>query len=267
VRWMRFGKRELVVALACATILGGGLARAESVTECTRDGFCYCINSDLRGAIETNVEKIRSRIAGEKAGGKAVGYLSIPISTIAGSYFGENIKIAAEVKERVEERLGIHSSWLLNTAAKEVSLPANATGADYMLMWTKVLEGLDGLGGLDFVYFVGPSEFARHFGLDGHGDLEKLEGYYDSKVKTDEGLKAVDKRSFRDYYGLRASVAFSYGSHDEWNIVRTINQKRREADPKAGIAKQMGVFFDGKPVPPGMFEAPIEPGDAGACRN
>jgi hypothetical protein len=49
--------------------------------------------------------------------------------------------------------------------------------------------------------------------------------------------------------------------------VRTINQKRREADPKAGIAKQMGVFFDGKPVPPGMFEAPIAPGDAGACRN
>jgi hypothetical protein len=267
VRWIRLGEQGLVVALASAIMVWGGLARAESVTECTRDGFCYCISSDLRGAIEANLGKIRSQIASEKADGKAVGYLSIPISTVGGSYLGENIKIAAEVKERVEERLGVHSSWLLNTAAKDVSLPGNATGADYMLMWTRVLEGLDGLGGLDFVYFVGPSEFAQHFGLDGHGDLEKLESYYDSRIKTDEGLRAVDKRSFRDYYGLRASVAFSYGSHDEWNIVGTINQKRREADPKAGIAKQMGVFFDGKPVPPAMFEAPITPGDVGACRN
>jgi hypothetical protein len=100
-----------------------------------------------------------------------------------------------------------------------------------MLMWTKVLEGLDGLGGLGFDYFVGPAEFARYFGLDGHGDLEKLEGYYDSKINGRKP-EAVDRRSFRDYYGLRASVAFS-GWRDEWNIVRTVNEKRREADPKA----------------------------------
>jgi hypothetical protein len=71
----------------------------------------------------------------------------------------------------------------------------------------------------------------------------------------------------RDYCALRASVAFSYGSHDEWNIVRVINQKRHDADSKTGIARQMGVFFDGKPVPPGLFETAVAAGDARACRN
>jgi hypothetical protein len=240
---------------------------AEQVTECTTDAFCYCVRTELRGAIKQRVADIRARIVAEKAKGKAIGYLSIPISTVGGSYFNENAKIAGEIKERVETRLGVKAAWLLNTASPEVSLPQGATGAEYMLMWTQVLEGSNGLGDLDFIYFAGPSEFARHFGLDGHADMEKLEDYYDSLAKTDEGLKAVPKRAFRDYYGLRASVAYSYGSHDEWNIVRAINQKRRAADPKSGIATQMGVFFDGQPVAPGLFETPIAAGDADACRK
>lgn len=60
-------------------------------------------------------------------------------------------------------------------------------------------------------------------------------------------------------------MSFSLGSHDEWNIVRAINDKRREADKQAGIVKQLGVFLEGRAVPPGMFEAPIEAGTAGAC--
>jgi hypothetical protein len=250
-----------------ALLLTAPAARAEKVTECTADAFCYCVDTELRGAISEKVDYIRGLIAAQKAKGKAVGYLSIPISTVGGAYFNINTRVAGEVKERVENRLGIHAAWLLNTAAKEVALPSNATGADYMLMWTKVLEGGDGLGDLDFVYFVGPSDFALHFGLDGTADMEKLESYYDSLSKTDKGLKDVDKRAFRDYYALRASVAFSYGSHDEWDIVRAINQKRRDADSTAGIARQMGVFFDGKPVPPGLFETTVAAGDAGACRN
>src|SRR5262249_1940635 len=137
--------------------------RAEKVTECTRDGFCYCTNTELRGAIAQNISDIRARISAERAQGKAIGYLSIPISTVAGSYCGEKSKVGAEVKERVEERFGVHDVWLLNTAAKEVSLPPTASGADYMLMWTNVLEGENGLGAFDFVYFVGPSDFAQHF--------------------------------------------------------------------------------------------------------
>jgi len=175
----------VVIALACTT----GCTRAEQVTECTTDAFCYCVRTELRGIIQQHVDDIRARIAAEKAKGKAVGYLSIPISTVGGSYFGENLKIAGEIKERVEARFGVKAAWLLNTAAPEVSLPQGATGPEYMLMWTKVLEGSSGLGDLDFVYFTGPSEFARHFGLDGHADMEKLEAYYDSLLKTDENLR------------------------------------------------------------------------------
>jgi len=240
---------------------------ADQATACTMDEFCYCVNSDLRGAIEQHVDFIRTRIAEEKAKGKAVGYLSIPLSTVGGSYLNVNLEVAGEVKQWVENRLGVRAAWLLNPGAKETALPGNASGADYMLMWTKVLEGRDGLGDFDFVYFVGPADFARHFGLDGNGDLDKLENTYDALAKTDGGLKAVDRRAFRDYYALRASGAYSFGSHDEWNIVRMINQRRREADSKLGIAKQMGVFFDGRPVAPGLFEAPISPGDVGPCRN
>jgi hypothetical protein len=257
---------RLLLLLWLAAVLPAP-ARAAPVTECSKNAFCYCVNTELRGAIASQVAYIRDVIAAQKAKGMAVGYLSIPISTINGSYIGENVKIASEVKERVEKRFGEKAVWLLNTAAKDVALPSNATGADYMLMWTRVLEGEDGLGDLDFVYFVGPSEFARYFGLTGTGDLEKLEAYYDAASKADAGLKKVDKRAFRDYYGLRASVAFSFGSHDEWNIVRVINEKRRAADAATGIAKQMGVFFDGRPVAPGLFEASIAAGDAGACRN
>ena len=83
-------------------------------------------------------------------------------------------------------------------------------------------------------------------------------------MNGDPNLGKIDKKSFREYYTLRASVSFSLGSHDEWNIVRAINEARR-ADKDYGIARQLGVFYDGRPVAPGLFETPIAAGDAGAC--
>jgi hypothetical protein len=74
----------------------------------------------------------------------------------------------------------------------------------------------------------------------------------------------VTRSSFRNYYGLRASVTFSYGSHDEWNIARMLNERRRGADDY-GIANQLAIFFDGRPVAPGGFEDTAAPGDAGRC--
>ena len=257
----------LVALVFGSAVATSGTSSAATVTACTFDALCYCVDADLRPAIDQEVNAIRGVIAAQKARGKAVGYVSVPLSTVGGSYFNINAEVAGEVKDRVEARLGAHGAWLLNPGAKEFALSGKPSGADYMLMWTKILEGRDGLGEFDFVYFIGPSDFARHFRLDGKGDLEKLEAAYDDLTKTDDGLKAVDKRSFRDYYALRASAAYSYGSHDEWNIVRIINERRRDADAKTGIAKQMAVFFDGQPVAPGLLEVPIAPGDAGACRS
>jgi hypothetical protein len=67
-----------------------------------------------------------------------------------------------------------------------------------------------------------------------------------------------------EYYALRASVAFSFGSLDEWNIVRAINAARR-ASKDYGLARQLGVFFDGGPAAPGLYETPVAPVTAGAC--
>jgi hypothetical protein len=59
-------------------------------------------------------------------------------------------------------------------------------------------------------------------------------------------------------------VAFSYGSHDEWNIARLLNARRRGA-ADYGIANQLSIFFDGRAVDPGTFESATTSGDAGRC--
>ena len=75
----------------------------------------------------------------------------------------------------------------------------------------------------------------------------------------------LDQRAFRNYYALRASVAFSLGAHDEWNIAKAINDRRRARDPSIGIPGQLPILFDGHAVPPGTFESTVQAGDAGAC--
>ena len=258
--------RPALLALLAALFAPGiTSARAETATECTLAKFCYCVDVALKGVIDQQVAAIRETIGKEKAQGKAIGYMSIPISTLAGSYYGVNVKVGAWVKQRVEGRLGPNDAWILNPGAVQAGLPQSATGADYMLMWTKVLEGKTGLGeDFDFVYFVGPREFGRYFSLDGRGDMEKLDAYYDAHVNGDPNLGKIDKKSFREYYTLRASVSFSLGSHDEWNIARAINEARR-ASKDYGLARQLGVFFDGRPVAPGLYETQVAAGTVGAC--
>jgi hypothetical protein len=142
-----------------------------------------------------------------------------------------------------------------------------------MYMWTTVLEGPRGMGeDFDFFYFVGPKDFGRYFQLTGEGDFTRIEGWFDNRVATDAAFKkAVDdgkvtKFDFRNYYGLKASVSFSYGSHDEWNIARLLNERRRGA-AEFGIARQLPVLFDGQAVNPGSYESATASGDVGRCIN
>jgi len=113
------------------------------------------------------------------------------------------------------------------------------------------------------------SDFAAALGFTGEGDMEKIDALFDQRYAADEGLrKAVEqgrtsKAAFRNYYGLRASVAFSYGSHDEWNILRLINDKRRGA--QLGVANQIASFYDGRPTPPSAAEQPVSNGYMGRC--
>jgi hypothetical protein len=262
----------LAIALATAAlVLPQAAGAAGLVTACTPLDICYCINSDYREVIDANVARVRQLIASNKAQGKAIGYLSIPLSPAGGGSFAVNSEIAAKVAQNVTARFGAKSMWLLNPGAEGGDKMNGASGADYMYMWTQILAGRSGLGeDFDFFYFAGPTDFGKYFALTGQGDLERLETWFDARLAQDPAFKkAVDqgdvtKAGFRDYYGLRASVAYSYGSHDEWNIARLINMRRRGATDY-GIANQLAIFFDGQPQSPGAYEIPTAPGDAGRC--
>jgi hypothetical protein len=262
-----------LAGMAVLLVLGGiaPVRAAPTVTACTAIGLCYCVNPDYRGAIEANVTRVRQLIASNRAEGKAIGYLSVPLSAAGGGSFSINSAIAAETADRVTARFGARSVYLLNPGLEAGDGMTGAGGADFMYMWTRILEGPKGLGeDFDFFYFTGPTDFSRFFKLTGQADLEHLEAWFDEHVVSDPQFKdalssgSLTRSGFRNYYGLRASVAFSYGSHDEWNIARVINDRRR-GDADYGIAQQLAVLFDGQPVSPGGYESPTAAGDVGRC--
>ena len=253
------------------TIWPSPAAPVEKVTVCTKINMCYCVTAAYRDAIAANVSRLRQLIADQRSAGKSVGYLSIPLSTLGGGHFGVNTEVAAQTKDRIEKRFGPGSVWILNPGA-EGKLPGAASGADYMYMWTQILEGRGGFGeDFDFFYFTGPSDFARFFGLTGTGDADRIGAYFDQRLASDGGLKSavdagkISRTGFRNYYSLRASVAFSVGSHDEWNISHMLNERRRGSD-EFGIGDQIAIWFDGRAVTPGGFEGTAASGSAGSCK-
>jgi hypothetical protein len=261
------------LALAVSVLAFGvpGRASATLVTACTTVDICYCINTDYRDAIAANIARVRQLIVDNKAQGKAIGYLSVPLSPAGGGYSPVNAEVATRTAKYIEMRLGKRSVWVLNPGAEGSDKMKGASGADYMYMWTTILEGRNGFGeDFDFFYFVSPSDFSKYFALTGQGDLDKLEDYFDAQVALDPNFKKaadqgdISRSGFRNYYGLRASVAFSLGSHDEWNIARLLNERRRGITD-LGIAYQLAIFFDGRPVTPGDFENAAASGDVGRC--
>lgn len=246
-------------------------APPDHVTLCTTIDLCYCVNTAYQDIIQTNVKRVRGLIAAYRGQGKAIGYLSVPISPAGGGYMPYNIKVANDTAADVAGRFGSRAVWILNPAAEGSKEMRGASGADYMYMWTTILEGPKGNGeDFDFFYFAGPSDFAKSFKLPDTGKLEALEDYFDARLKDDLDFKiaaaegSVTKADFRNYYGLRAAVSFSLGSHDEWNIARILNERRRGI-AELGIPNQLALFFDGKPVIPGGFEIASATGDVGRC--
>jgi hypothetical protein len=255
--------------LALAALAANPVTAAKS-TECARIGVCYCINTDMKPAIDARVASFRQQIADQRRAGKSIGYLSVPLSPAGGGYMPLNAEVAQSAKAALEKRYGSDAVFVLNPGVNEASLPSGSGGADYMLMWVTLLEGANGLGeDFDFFYFAGPQDFARVLALDGSGDMLKLDRYYDQRIKSDPEFEKAAKAgltriAFRNYYALKASSAFSRGSHDEWNIVRTINERRR-SDPKLGIANQLPVLFDGRAVAAAEAEFNVSDGYAGKC--
>jgi hypothetical protein len=227
------------------------------------------VNQDLKATIESKVATFRQLIAEQRKKGKAVGYLSVPLSPAGGGYMKVNMEVAEAAKAAVEKRFGADFAWILNPGTADANLQGGG-GADYMLMWTSLLEGANGLGeDFDFVYFVGPQDFARYFELDGSGDMAKIDQFYDKRIKSDPDFeKAVQggltRSAFRNYYALKASTSFSRGAHDEWNIIRLVNERRR-ADNRLGVANQLPVLFDGRGAPAASMESSVSEGYVGKC--
>lgn len=272
----RFPALASLAAFVTTLVLSPLTGHSAPVNECGANGICYCYNDEFKAGIDAQVTKLRGIIAAEREKGKAVGYLSVPLSTAGGSVFGINREVADKTRANVEARLGPASAWVLNPGMKEADIPnvgtVRAGGAEYMVMWTRVLEGANGLGeDFDFIYFTGPGDFASYFGLTGAGDMDRINAFYTERLKTDAELKRevergrVTPQTFRNYYGLRASVSFSLGAHDEWNIAAKINARRR-ADPKFGVTNQLPTLFDGRPVSSAEAEVAMSNGYAGSCK-
>jgi hypothetical protein len=261
----------VAVSSVVAMAFTAGAAEPAKSSECTKIGICYCVSSEVKPAIDEKIARFRALIGEQHKAGKSVGYLSVPLSPAGGGYFNLNAEVAEKAKQAIEKRFGADFVWVLNPGMPESNLPKGSSGADYMLMWTNILEGSDGLGqDFDFVYFAGPQDFARVFDLDGTGDMAKIDQYFDKRVKSDPDFdKAVKggltKTAFRNYYALKASSASSRGSHDEWNIIRVINERRR-ADPKLGVPNQLPVLFDGRGMPSADAETVVSEGYVGKCK-
>src|SRR5262245_22102568 len=89
--------RPEVACLTAVLVMLGATAPARAsapVTACTALGICYCINPDYRSAIDANVTRVRQVLADNKAQGKAIGYLSVPLSAAGGGSFAINSEIA-----------------------------------------------------------------------------------------------------------------------------------------------------------------------------
>ena len=258
----------LTLLVTAALMTWHPCARAAKVTECSKVGICYCVNDELKPTIATKIDRFRQQIAEQRKAGKVVGYLSVPLTSAGGGNFNVNMEVAESAKSAIEKRFGPDFVFVLNPTTLDADLP-KGTGADYMLMWATLIEGAEGLGEFDFVYFAGPQDFARYFGFDGNNDMAKLDAYFDKRLKSNPDFEktvqnGLTKAAFRKYYAIRASSSVSRGAHDEWNIFRLINERRR-ADPKLGTGNQIPVMFDGRGVDPADSEAPVSEGYVGKC--
>jgi hypothetical protein len=275
-RWIsRQAVKAAPVLVAIAILAMPQSAMALKQTECSPNKICYCIEGDLKAQLDAKIATLRALIAAERGKGKIVGYISVPLSTYGGGYMNLNKDVSDDVKARLERRFGKDAAWLLSPAIQDAAIP-NGSGADYMYMWTQLLEGKDGFGtDFDFVYFVGPGDFGRYLQLPGRDDLKKVGAYFDNRVAIDPDLdravkdSTLSKPEFRQkfviYYGLRASVAFSRGAHDEWNIVHGINAQRR-SDKTRGIGDQLPIFFDGMALTATQMETGVSKGYTDACK-
>ena len=157
-------------------------------------------------------------------------YASTPISPRGGGHVETNLEIAAAVKSRLEKEYG-SAVWVLDPGRYQMPDVGGKSpgGAEYMVMWTAVLAGEDGMGrDFDKVHFTGPTDMRAFFGCGRDDVTGCIDRWLTARTAVDDKLRrgvAADparRQAFLRYYALRASSARA--AHDEWNIFVRINR-------------------------------------------
>ena len=149
----------------------------------------------------------------------------------------------------------------------------------------------------DAFYFLGPRDVHSFFLTEGETLTAGIQAYFARKFAMDpdfreeysdpnpnwqrlgprtaineDAYKLRDKWNFKRldffrYYGLKASVAYSLGSHDEWLIFRTLNELRRKNTKNpdqymidGDVGEQIAGFFDGGQIDPASTETTVAHG-------
>jgi hypothetical protein len=261
---MRWSATVLVLALATGLVPAAAPAAecaAPKAVVTTAVGMKYCADHAFDAAIATLVQRARQDARAQRGAGKLIVYASTPISPRGGGHVETNLEIAASVKSRLEKEYG-GAVWVLDPGRYQMPDVGGKSpgGADYMVMWTAVLAGEDGMGrDFDMVHFTGPNDMRAFFGClrdDVTGCIDRwltARAGRDEKLRTGIAADSARRQAFLRYYALRASSAYSSGAHDEWNIFVRINRRRP-------LGEQVAVFFDGRPASPAEMETEVSPG-------
>ncbi len=216
-----------------------------------------------------------------------------------GEEWGHRFWILNPARYQMESREGTglmvrHAAELSRETGDEIDVErlfreSPPVGGDYMRMWTRILVE-DGDGDLgrrwDAMYFIGPADARDFFAESGSGTWSAgVEDYFARQITMNrefhdtftppfdgpdgERLEGDEERAewarrrhaFLRYYTLRAGVVFSLGSHDEWNIWRLLNERRR-AQGREALGDQIAGFFEGRQLDPAAVAAPVPPGYA-----
>src|SRR5581483_8040352 len=84
--------------VAMFVVAAGSASHAAKITECTKISVCYCVSDDLKAVIDAKVARFREVLATERKAGKAIGYMSVPLSTLGGGFLNVNMEVAAAAK-------------------------------------------------------------------------------------------------------------------------------------------------------------------------
>jgi len=261
---MRWSATVLVLALAPGLVPAAAPAAecaAPKAVVTTAVGMKYCADPAFDGVILAQVQRVRQDIRAQRRAGKLIVYASTPISPRGGGHVETNLEIAASVKSRLEKEYG-GAVWVLDPGRYQMPDVGGKSpgGAEYMVMWTAVLAGDDGMGrDFDMAHFTGPHDMRAFFGCGRDDVTGCIDRWLAARARGDEKLRtgiAADtarRQAFLRYYALRASSAYSSGAHDEWNIFLRINRRRP-------LGEQVAVFFDGRPASPAEMETEVSPG-------